>query len=46
MDIEGLLRATVPVVLGVLIAGYIMSALGSSVSLIGSAQAGYTGQGS
>jgi hypothetical protein len=45
MEIENVLKATLPVILGVLIAGYIMAALGPSVSLIETASQGYGGQG-
>jgi len=40
---EDILWATVPVILGVIVAGYIMSAFGSSISLLGTAQQGYVG---
>ena len=43
MDIEKIALAAIPVILGVIAAGFIMSALGGTGGLLASAQVGYTG---
>ena len=43
MDYEKIAMAAIPVVLGVIVAGLIMNALGTSVPLLSSASQGYHG---
>jgi len=43
VDIEKIAMATIPVIIGVIVAGFLLSQLGGS-GLLGSSQSGYTGQ--
>jgi hypothetical protein len=45
-NFEKIIMASVPVILGVIIAGYLMATLGPSVSVIQTASSGFTGSGS
>ena len=44
MDLEKIAMAAVPVVIGVIVAGFLLSALGGSGGVLAGAQSGYTGQ--
>ncbi len=44
MDIEKIAMATIPVIIGVIVAGFILNALGGSNGLLASPQLGFSGQ--
>ena len=44
MDIEKIMLATIPVILGVIAAGFLLNALGGSSGLLASPQLGFSGQ--
>ncbi len=44
VDIEKIALATIPVIIGVIVAGFLLNALGGSSGLLASPQLGFSGQ--